>query len=174
MDALIRLLLRFIIVPLGYVAAAIAGAAIILFASLPHAAARTADSIEQIFFYGFGFIVAAPVILAMIVGTMWLPATAGVLIAEALAIRTWIYHALNGAVTAWIGWQMLPTPEGKVPLHDIKFVIAAGIAGGFAYWAVAGWSAGFYKPVFAQAAPAALPPAATPPSGSPFNPPTQP
>ena len=27
-------------------------------------------------------------------------------------------------------------------------VIAAGLAGGFAYWAVAGWSAGFWKPVF--------------------------
>jgi hypothetical protein len=27
-------------------------------------------------------------------------------------------------------------------------VVAAGVAAGFAYWAVAGWSAGFWKPVF--------------------------
>jgi hypothetical protein len=31
---------------------------------------------------------------------------------------------------------------------DPKIVVAAGIAAGFAYWAVAGWSAGFWKPVF--------------------------
>jgi hypothetical protein len=27
-------------------------------------------------------------------------------------------------------------------------VTAAGLAGGFAYWLIAGWSAGFWKPVF--------------------------
>ena len=29
-------------------------------------------------------------------------------------------------------------------------VVGAGIVAGFVYWAVAGWSAGFWKPVFAQ------------------------
>mgnify|MGYP003331703740 CR=1 FL=1 len=37
-------------------------------------------------------------------------------------------------------------------------VIGAGIAAGFAYWAVAGWSAGFWKPVFAPPSPPQLPP----------------
>jgi hypothetical protein len=27
-------------------------------------------------------------------------------------------------------------------------IIAAGLAAGFAYWAIAGWNAGFWKPVF--------------------------
>ena len=27
-------------------------------------------------------------------------------------------------------------------------ITAAGLAGGFAYWLIAGWSAGFWKPVF--------------------------
>jgi choline-glycine betaine transporter len=29
-------------------------------------------------------------------------------------------------------------------------MIAAGLAGGLIYWAIAGWSAGFWKPVFSQ------------------------
>jgi hypothetical protein len=99
---------------------------------------------------------------------MWLPASLGVLIAEAFAIRTWVFHALNGAVAGWIGWRMLPAREETMPLHDLKFVVAAGLAGGFAYWAVAGWNAGFWKPVFAQAP---SPPAAPPPD--PFSPPAQ-
>jgi hypothetical protein len=33
--------------------------------------------------------------------------------------------------------------------EDPLIAIGAGIAAGFAYWLVAGWSAGFWKPVFA-------------------------
>jgi len=46
----------------------------------------------------------------------------------------------------------------------IPLGFAAGLAGGFAYWAVAGWSAGFWKPVFRQRVLA-------PPARDPFNPP---
>jgi hypothetical protein len=42
-------------------------------------------------------------------------------------------------------------------------VIAAGLAGGLAYWAIAGFSAGFWKPVFRRSAGAALPAASHPP-----------
>ena len=41
---------------------------------------------------------------------------------------------------------------------DPLIVVGAGIAAGFAYWAVAGWSAGFWKPVFAPPRPANPPP----------------
>ena len=49
-----------------------------------------------------------------------------------------------------------------MPINEPLAVIAAGLAGGFAYWAVAGWSAGFWKPVFRreEAILAATPPAA--------------
>ena len=35
-------------------------------------------------------------------------------------------------------------------MNETTFVFGAGLAGGFAYWAIAGWSAGFWKPVFAR------------------------
>ena len=39
-------------------------------------------------------------------------------------------------------------------MNEPTYVFGAGLAGGFAYWAVAGWSAGFWKPVFARPLPA--------------------
>jgi hypothetical protein len=42
-------------------------------------------------------------------------------------------------------------------------VIAAGLAGGLAYWAIAGFSAGFWKPVFHRPTRAVLPTASHPP-----------
>ena len=100
---------------------------------------------------------------------MWLPAAIGVLISEAFAIRSWIFHALNGAASAWIGWQMFGAfDKTELPLNEPQYVIAAGLAGGFAYWAVAGWNAGFWKPIYPQLAPTAV--AA---ELDPFNPPAQ-
>ena len=34
--------------------------------------------------------------------------------------------------------------------NEPLIVAGAGIAAGFAYWAIAGWSAGFWKPMFEQ------------------------
>ena len=85
---------------------------------------------------------AAPVLLVMLLSVMWLPAAIGILISEAFAIRSWIFHAGNGAVSAWIGWSMFGyVDDTRIPLNEPLAVIAAGLAGGFAYWAVAGWSA---------------------------------
>jgi hypothetical protein len=115
--------------------------------------------------YGvFGFVLAGPFLFTMLFLVMWLPASVGILIAEAFAIRSWIFHALNGAIAAWLGWQTLsPFEQGEPPLNPTSAVFGAGLAAGFAYWAVAGWNAGFWKPVFARAM-------RPPPTESPFNP----
>jgi hypothetical protein len=152
MDVVARLLLRFILVPLGYLAAVIAGTLVILFGSW-HAGdvAAAADPDRQAIML-FGFVFAGPILLVTLMSVMWLPGSIGVLIAEALAIRSWMFHAGNGAVSAWIGWQLFGyMDESRVPLNGPLAVLAAGLAGGFAYWAVAGWSAGFWKPVFRRA-----------------------
>ena len=44
-----------------------------------------------------------------------------------------------------------------LPFDEPLVLVAAGIAGGFAYWAVAGFSAGFYKPIFRSNSPPAVP-----------------
>ena len=46
---------------------------------------------------------AIALIVAVSAMAMMLPAAVGVLISEAFAIRSWIFHAANGAMSAWIG-----------------------------------------------------------------------
>ena len=162
MENLVRLLLRFILVPLGYFVAVLAGALGIVFGSwtLGPSAADPNAQVTAI----FGFVFAAPVLVVMLLSVMWLPGAIGILISEAFAIRSWIYHAGNGAVSAWIGWSLFGyVDDTRIPLNEPLAVLAAGLAGGLAYWAVAGWSAGFWKPVFRDSDAVALPPASPPP-----------
>jgi hypothetical protein len=157
MDDLARLLLRFILVPLGYFAGVLAGTLVILFGSwkIGHAYALDADA-HAIAVYGYVF--AAPVLLVILLTIMWLPAAIGVLLSETFALRSWMFHAGNGVVSAGIAWNLFGYMDSsRIPLNGPLAVIAAGLAGGFAYWAVAGWSAGFRKPVFRPGEQAALP-----------------
>src|SRR4029453_2239585 len=104
MDSLGRLLLRFVLVPLGYLAAVVVATLVIVFGSwkLGEAAAHPDTQV----FAMFGFVFAAPVLLVMLLSLMWLPAAIGILISETFAIRSFLFHAGNGAVSAWIGWNL--------------------------------------------------------------------
>jgi hypothetical protein len=104
MDSLGRLLLRVLLVPLGYFVAVVIGTLVIVFGSWKLGVAA-ADPDAQPFAL-FGFVFAAPVLLVMLLSMMWLPAAIGVLISETFAIRSWIFHVGNGAVSAWIGWSL--------------------------------------------------------------------
>ena len=96
MDVLIRLLARFILVPLGYLAAVIVGACVILLGSWKFAEMLVSTN-QEIFSFGvLGFAIAGPVMFFVLFSAMWLPGAIGVVISEAFAIRSWIFHALNG------------------------------------------------------------------------------
>src|SRR5215468_5459259 len=114
MDSLARLLLRFLLVPLGYFAAVVVATLIIVLGS-------------------------------------WK-------LGAAVALRSFIFHAANGAVSAFIGWSLFGYVDAsRVPLNEPLPVLAAGLAGGLAYWLIAGSSAGFWKPLFRRPAAASLP-----------------
>jgi len=166
MDNLLRLLLRFLVVPLGVVAGMIATMAVVMFGywRLGDLLSGNVD-VQAIALYDT--LAAAFFVLTMVVLVMWAIAAIGILFAEAFAIRSWIFHAANGAVSAWIAAQLFPPyPDSPVPFEDATlYVLGAGLAGGLAYWAVAGWSAGFWKPV------GKVPPAVPAPAGSPPAPP---
>jgi len=158
MDGLARLLLRFILVPFGYFAGVLAGTLVILFGSWKIGQADALD-VETHAIAVYGYVFAAPVLLVILLSVMWLPAAIGVLLSETFALRSWMFHAGNGAVSAWIAWNLFGyLDNSRVPLNGPAAVIAAGLAGGFAYWAIAGWNAGFWKPLFRPGEEAALPP----------------
>jgi hypothetical protein len=155
MDSLLRLILRLIVVPLGGVVAICVGTLIMVVAhwgALEALARADAAAQEE---WMIAFAIAGPV-LAMLFSMMafyaLVPAVVGVLVAEFFAVRSWIYHALNGGLAAAIGWALMADMRNEyAAFADPKILVAAGLAGGLAYWLVAGWSAGFWKPVGAKA-----------------------
>ncbi len=155
MDSLLRLMLRFILVPLGYLAAVVVGACVILFGSWRLGESMASAGPDEQAFAFFGFFMAGSMLFVLLLAVMWLPSAIGILVAEAFALRSWMYHAANGAVSAWLGWNLFGyIDETRVPINETLPVIAAGLAGGFAYWIIAGWSSGFWKPVFVGERPA--------------------
>jgi hypothetical protein len=151
-----RLLLRLLLVPLGAAAGILAAVLVVIAAHWQSFAALAAperggdEFIVALFIAGSWIVFVASVSAA----AMLLPATLGVLLAEAFAIRSWIFHAANGGLSAWVGLNSFVEMREPYDFYnDPLIVIGAGIAAGFVYWAVAGWSAGFWKPVFARAEP---------------------
>src|SRR3954447_18044239 len=149
-----RFLMRLLLVPLGGCAAICVG---MLFAMVAHWN-RVAGLITDDYSGLTAFLTLIPM-LAVGSGIMLLPAALGAMIAEAFAIRSWMFHVANGGLSAAISLASVGGFEKTYDLSDAPLIaIGAGIMAGFAYWAVAGWSAGFWKPVFERPEPAALPP----------------
>jgi hypothetical protein len=79
---------------------------------------------------------------------MLVPAAIGVLISEALAIRSCLFHAANGGLSVWLGWALTQDIRDEYRfVAEPGILIAAGFLAGLAYWVVSGWTAGFWKPV---------------------------
>ena len=114
------------------------------FAALVAADRGGDEFIVALFFVGSWIVMIA----AISASAMLLPATLGALIAEAFAIRSWIFHVANGGLSAWVGLNMFDDMRKPSDFYsEPLIVVGAGIVAGFAYWAIAGWSAGFWKPV---------------------------
>jgi hypothetical protein len=155
---LVRFFLRFLVVPLALSFGALAAVIVVCVAywgqfakALAAHPSHTDDLILTMVFV-------APVVgwlMAFVAVLMMLPSLVGVLIAEAFAIRSWMYHVGNGALSSWVGWVMMADVRKEYGFAgDPIVVVGAGIAAGFVYWAIAGWNAGFWKPVFGPPEPA--------------------
>jgi hypothetical protein len=158
MDVLIRLLLRFILVPLG---AALALAAATAFIVIAHRNALLAvldadPRVQQDYFIALAF--GGPLLALLL--SIWafyvfVPAAIGVLISEAFAIRSWIFHAANGGLSAWLGWALTQDIRDEYRfLTEPRMLVAAGLLAGLAYWIVSGCTAGFWKPLRSTRRPA--------------------
>lgn len=168
MDSVLRFLLRLIIVPLGLVCGFIATMVVVMFGYWRIGELLSgATEVEAISL--FDTLATATFALSAVALTMWTVALVGVLFAELFAVRSWIFHVLNGAVSAWLGSQLFaPYPDTPVPFDGDLYIFGAGLAGGLAYWLVAGWNAGFWKPLGAvRPSPAGAPSVPTPPASAP-------
>jgi hypothetical protein len=151
MEIVGRLVLRCLLVPLGGVVAVTVAVLVILAAnwrSLLALAHASPDAQESWFLAMFAAWPALATFFGLAASLTLLPALIGVLVAETFAIRSWLFHAGNGGLAAWIGWSLMrDVHDDHHLLIDPTTMVAAGLAAGLAYWLVAGWSAGFWKPV---------------------------
>jgi hypothetical protein len=86
-------------------------------------------------------------ILVHVVAIMLAPALIGIAIAETFTIRSWIFHALNGALSSWVGWVTIGRGRELSEFYDNALaILATGLVAGFVYWLIAGWNAGVIKP----------------------------
>jgi hypothetical protein len=138
-------LLRLVLVPLGYIAAVLASVLLIvaieMIRAYPPVAGDASLVLATAAVVGFDALV-----LFWLIGTVGLlPAAAAIAIAEALSLRSWIYYAAAGAAIAALLAHLLVDVHPALP-HSVSGVAAAGLAGGLAYWLVAGRSAGRNRP----------------------------
>ena len=147
-----RLMMRVLLVPLGGV---IALCVAMIFVMAAHWNRVTVSAAEDP--TGFAAILATAPVLAVATAYMLMPAALGIAVAEAFAIRSWMYHTVVGGLSAAVSLATIGGFDKSYELSDEPLiVVGAGIVAGFAYWLVAGWNAGFWRPVFA-------PPEAPPP-----------
>src|SRR5207248_3103211 len=77
-------------------------------------------------------------IQSLTVAAMLFPGTLAVLLSEAFAIRSWMFHAPVGGLSIFVGWTAMEEYRSQSAFYDDpKVVIAAGLAGGFAYGVLA-------------------------------------
>jgi len=139
-----RVLVRLILIPLGGVLAASAATLVAFFANWNvFLSVIGGDPVSS------GDVVAIMVALAMLLVSsaatfpMLLPAVIGVTISEALAVRSVVFHVLNGVVSIWVGRNSMVVPGRPFEFHDHPpALLAAGLTAGLVYWLIAGRSAG--------------------------------
>ena len=152
-----RFLLRVLLVPFASFVAAMVAAFVICFAQwteLTKIIDKYPQNPEDILsaFLWIGFSIG--IVMTIGAAIMLVPAIIGIAIAEIFAIRSWLFHAANGALASLIGWTVMAKPLSEFKLYnEPTTMIAAGLAGGLVYWAIAGWNAGFWKPIIAPPPP---------------------
>lgn len=153
MDGVFRLILRFLLVPTGVLVALVAQVLIILFGqwqlgSVVAGVINPEQAVDVM-----AALMSAMWLTSLFLGLAWLVAAIGILFSEAFAIRSWIFHLANVTLCTGLATRLFPLVTGEAaPMEDLLYILAAGFAGGLAYWIIAGWSAGFYRPVFATRA----------------------
>ena len=161
MDSVFRLFLRLLLIPVGVLAAILTGTAVILFGQWRVGAIADQTLEPEAFIAVMQALFTGTFLITFLVCVIWLVGLVGVLFSETFAVRSWLFHAANGAVSAFVGARLFPGISGETaPLAAPLYLLAAGLAGGLVYWLVTGWSAGFWKPMRAPAPVPRTPPPA--------------
>jgi hypothetical protein len=130
-------LLRFVLIVAGFIAA-IVTASLFMLALVWGGMLRGDPETGRLTTLAVGLSV--PVVAAFAGYYAFAPAIAFAVITEIAARRSWLFHALGGMAVAIIALAIRSDMTMRPGI--LMIVLAAGAAGGTAYWLVAGRSAG--------------------------------
>lgn len=144
MTRLISYIVRFCIITIGFLSAAIGASAFIIFllwGALSHGEIGNSE-IQNFVHLAAG--ISTPLLAAFVAYYTFLPAMLVALISEYLAKRSWLFHALGGIAVALVAISRradansFATPPSGIML----IIVASGVIFGTIYWLIAGRSAG--------------------------------
>lgn len=158
MSRLVLIFLRLSLILMAFVLAALSASLFVHLLAWPMLAA---PGQEAPWILLGGYFVSIP-LAALIIGYYsCIPAAVLIGLAELRGYRSWLFHALAGGGAAALALALarrtgpggdgppLPDAYGEVPLiwmpEIMAAVFAAGLAGGLAYWIVAGRSSGNWR-----------------------------
>lgn len=146
-----HLLTRIMVISLGLALAALAGSVVAAYAlavapRLNVSSLWIADAGLALAARNPPFMILVTASLAQVL-TIWKVALVGIVASEVFEIRSWMFQAANGAAAGFVASHLhgLGLAEG-VAFVSPDNMLTAGLVGGAAYWAVAGWNAGFREP----------------------------
>lgn len=132
---------RLVLVPVAFLLAAIAAAAVVLTLGLEritHAMTGTPEGAAIVEFY-------ANILLAgldLMAGVSIVPALAVVIIGEVAGIRSWLYYVIGGGLALasipFLAGLGHAGPDAMPPAALWQVLATAGFAGGLVYWLLAG------------------------------------
>ncbi len=144
MTRIISHILRFCLIIIAFLSAAIGASAFMIFliwGTLSHGQVGNSEFQN---FVQLAAGISTPLLAAFVAYYTFLPTMAVALVSEYLAKRSWLFHSLGGIVVALVAISRradansFATPPSGIML----VVIAAGVIFGTIYWSVAGRSAG--------------------------------
>ncbi len=138
---------RILVIALGCIAASLAAGLVIAVAAVLPAwsdlnLGDMEDGVAGMMF-GFGVV--------FLSGFAFLPTLLLILVAESFSVRSALFYAAGGAlVTALLylhlqQWETLALTVNGFARRELEIAAAAGIVGGFVYWAIAGRTAGLWR-----------------------------
>ncbi|RUV74533.1 MAG: hypothetical protein EOR30_31675 [Mesorhizobium sp.] len=148
MNRLVAYLIRFAVILIGYVVAALAASAflnIMFLASLGLMTDETQPAAQASLW------VSVPFVALFVAYFAFMPAAIAILVSEIFGRRDWLFYALAGAAVAavFLGFvHQTADANFEVTSTSVMLaVIGCGIVGGIFYWLSAGRSAGSWREI---------------------------
>ncbi|MGX9179398.1 hypothetical protein [Mesorhizobium sp. BHbdii] len=148
MNRLVAYLIRFAVILIGYVVAALAASAflnIMFLASLGLMTDETQPAAQASLWFS------VPFVALFVAYFAFMPAAIAILVSEIFGRRDWLFYALTGAVVAavFLGFAY-QTADANFEITDprvVAAVVGCGMVGGIFYWLSAGRWAGSWREI---------------------------